>query len=162
MGYPVQSACGGLVAVLVLSVALISPASAAPEKAPPHPDPNRQVIEALAQTQATLQQQLGELRETVNKLGEKVQTIADSLDQQRQTLDDTQKADKTSHDDLDQLSRGLYVEVNGVKGDVALAREDVQGLKASGESSRLGIGILIAAVIALQIILVLLAIRGRG
>jgi hypothetical protein len=150
---------GALVAVLLSSI-LAGTGAAAPEKPAPRPDVGKQ-IEALAQTQAELQQQIAALREAVSRLGEKITGTADAAAEQRELLAGVEKADKTAHDELAELSRGLYVEVSGVKGDVGLVRGDVQALNGSVESSRLGSGILIAAVIALQIILVLLAIRAR-
>ena len=154
--------CARVLAAVVLSLLLAGAVEAAPEKPAPRPDVGKQ-IEVLTQTQAALQQQIVELRQAVTQSGEKTQNSADALAaQQRDALADAEKADKTAHDELAELAKGLYVEVSGVKGDVDLLRGDLQALNASVESSRLGSGILIAAVIALQIILVLLAIRARG
>lgn len=155
---PWSCALARLTFALIMSCAVA--ASAAPEKAAPKPDFGRQ-IEALAQTQAALQQQITELREAINGVGDKLRGVGDSLAEQRESLVGVEKANKTSDDELAELVRGLYVEVSGVKGDVGLVRQDVQTLNDSVESSRLGSGILIAAVIGLQIILVLLVIRSR-
>ena len=149
-----------ILAAIALSLLFAATAAAAPEKPTPRPDVGRQ-IEALAQTQLELQQQIGALREAVNRLNERVQAFSDAAGEEREALAGVEKANKVAHDELGELVRGLYVEVSGVKGDVGLVRGDVQALNASVESSRLGSGILIAAVIALQIILVLLAIRSR-
>lgn len=156
-----RNSCARALAIISLSLALARTGEAAPEKPTPKADVGKQ-IEALAQTQAALQQQLTELREAVNKLGDRLQGSAEGFVELRESVGDLGKTDKTSHEEIVELSKGLYVEVSGVKGDVSLVRSDLQALAASIESSRFGSGILIAAVIALQIILVLLAIRRRG
>lgn len=147
-----------------LSFALImicaTPAAAAPEKAAPKPDFGRQ-IEALAQTQAALQGQITQLREAVDGVGDTLRGVGEAQAEQREALVGLEKANKAAQEELAELVRGLYVEVSGVKGDVGLVRQDVQTLNDSVESSRLGSGILTAAVIGLQIILVLLVIRSR-
>ena len=155
------NSCARTLAAVSLLLVFAQAGEAAPEKPTPRPDVGKQ-IEALARTQTALQQQIVELREAITKVGDKVQGFAEASATEREALGDLEKANKVAHDEIIELSRGLYVEVSGVKGDVGLVRGDVQALNASIESSRFGSGILIAAVIALQIILVLLAIRRRG
>ena len=130
-------------------------------KPTPRPDVSRQ-IEALAQTQAALQQQLAELKQAIDKVNGEVQAIAGGIGQHREAMAAAENAAKAANSELAELSKGLYVETSGVKADVGLAREDVQNLTATIESSRFSSGLLIALVIALQVILVLLAIRSRG
>lgn len=156
MGQCISRAAGPV--VLALSLASAVPAWA--QKPPARPDVGRQ-IEALAQAQDAVRQQLTELRQALDQLKEQIQTAANADGQQREARVAAEGAAKTAIDEIEQLARGLYVEVNGVKGDLALVREDVQGLASKLESSRFSSGLLIASVIALQIILILLAIRSR-
>ena len=58
--------------------------------------------------------------------------------------------------------RGLYVESSGLKGDIAQAGKQVEGLEQSLGSFRLSAGIVVAMVIVLQFVLVGLTFRGRG
>jgi hypothetical protein len=153
--------CARALAAVALSLFVAGVGEAAPEKPTPRPDFGKQ-IEALAQTQAALQQQISELREAIVKAGERIEGFSAAAGEQRAALAGMETANKTAQEELTELAKGLYVEVSGVKGSVDLVRTDVQALHGSIESSRFGSGILIAAVIALQIILVLLAIRRRG
>ena len=58
--------------------------------------------------------------------------------------------------------RGLYVESSGLKGDIAQVSKDIQTVNENFGNFRYSVGALIAVVIVLQLIVVALALRGRG
>jgi len=148
------------VGLLVLGLFLAGAGAAQAQKPAARPDVARQV-EALAQAQEEAQRRLAEMRETLTRLEQRLDETAGAAGRQREALGEAEVAAKEARGEITDLVRGLYVEVNGVKGEIAAARAASDGLAAQLESSRFSSGLLIAIVIAFQIGLILLAIRAR-
>ena len=154
-----------LVAALLVA-GTFSPVMAAPAgrpdaKAKPTPLPIGELMDrvnALADGQRQLAGQLADLSE---ELTAAQRSVSEGRDEVRENRDELQSI-------LDQVKgmreevRGLYVESSGFKGDIAQVGKQVEGLDISLGNFRLSAGIVVAAIIVLQIVLVGLTFRGRG
>jgi len=152
-----------LLAWVILS-ALVSPAAAAP-------DPKTEAkgkkgvaadlepaLSALSDGQRSLAASLAQLRD---QLGDLQRAVSDLRDEVRQNRDVAQSGLEQAKEMREEV-RGLYVESSGLKGDVAQAGKQVEGVNESLGSFRLSAGFVVAVIIVLQFVIIGLMFRGRG
>jgi hypothetical protein len=119
-------------------------------------------IEQLAAAQRSLAAQLAALQQQLN---DTQRAITELRDASRDKPGASQAVVDQILDQVDGMRRevwGLYLESSGIKGDIAQTGKQVDGLGESLGDFRLSAGIVVAAVIVLQLVLVGLAFRGRG
>lgn len=116
----------------------------------------------LTETQHALATNLAQLREQLNEAqragAEQRDQLREKQDASQAVLEQVLEQGKGMREEV----RGLYVETSGLKGDIAQAGKQVEGLAQSLGSFRLSAGIVVALVIVLQFVLVGLTFRGRG
>ncbi len=112
------------------------------------------VVEAQRSLAVTLSQLRDQLSDTQKSIGELRDELRENHDASQGLLEQV----KGMREEV----RGLYVESSGLKGDIAQAGKQVEGLDQSLGSFRLSAGIVVAIVIVLQFVLVGLTFRGRG
>jgi len=117
-----------------------------------------QDVTAMLEAQRSLAVSLSELRDEVKELQ---RSISEGRDEVRTNHDALQAALEQVKGMREEV-RGLYVESSGLKGDIAQLGKQVDGLEGSLASFRFSAGMVVAAVIVLQIVIVGLMFRGRG
>jgi gas vesicle protein len=155
-------------AVLALAAALLyapSPAAAERTKARPQKEAKAvsaaaasQDLNALIEAQRSLAADISQLRDQLNAVQQGVGEGSDEVRQNRDVLQATLEQIKGMREEV----RGLYVESNGLKSDIAQLGKQVEGLDTSLGNFRLSSGIVVAVIIVLQVVLVGLMFRGRG
>jgi regulator of replication initiation timing len=165
-GRPVQTTLLRAVAAIVLlscTAAMAAPDPKAEAKAKKgNPAEIAQRVDQIVETQQSLALALAHLREqlaeTEHAAAEQHGELREKHDASQAVLDQVLEQVKGMREEV----RGLYVETSGLKGDIAQAGKQVEGLDQSLGSFRLSAGIVVAVVIVLQFVLVGLAFRGRG
>jgi len=117
-----------------------------------------QAVEVVAEAQRALAATLGQVREQLNETQRTLGELRDELRQNRDVEQTVLEQTKGMREEV----RGLYVESSGLKGDIAQAGKQVEGLDQSLGSFRLSAGIVVAVIIVLQFVLIGLMFRGRG
>jgi chromosome segregation ATPase len=117
-----------------------------------------QSLNAIAEAQRMLAVDLSQLRDQLNDVQDRLGEARDEVRQNRDTLQGALEQIKGMREEV----RGLYVESSGLKGDIAQVGKQVDDLGSSLGNFRLSAGIVVAVVLALQVVLVGLMFRGRG
>jgi TolA-binding protein len=155
---------GPLLLALLAFVSMAAPGVAAPnpraeakpkKTATPDLEP---VLDALHEGQRSLAASLDQLREQLGDLQRAVSDLRDEVRQNRDVAQSVLEQVKGMREEV----RGLYVESSGLKGDVAQAGKQVEGVNESLGSFRFSSGIVVAVIIVLQFVLIGLMFRGRG
>jgi TolA-binding protein len=154
-------------AMLVLAGALVcAPSRAAAERAKGRSKKEAKAagasavspdLNAVIEAQRSLAADISQLRDQLNATQQSVAEGHDEVRQNRDVLQTTLEQTKGMREEV----RGLYVESNGLKSDIAQLGKQVEGLDTSLGNFRLSSGIVVAVVIVLQVVLVGLMFRGR-
>lgn len=123
----------------------------------PSSDVGKRLI-VIEEAQRSLAAELGQLRDQLRQVDEHLGELREDLRQGREAG----QADRDQLKEMREEVRGLYVESNGLKGDIAQLRSELQSVNATFGNFRFSSGALIAVVIVLQVIVIALALRGRA
>lgn len=150
---------------MVAAAILLCVAGREAQAADPKPDPKRAAQVETAQQLSTLLDSDKAMAASVGALREDVSALQRSLTELRAELRQQQEAGQAAHEhnkEMREEVRGLYVETSGLKGDIAQVSEEVDSVQRELGNFRFSSGIVAALILVLQVVLALLALRGRG